>query len=156
MAVPTSHERKAQMELALVEARACAHSDDVPVGAVILNAAGDVIATGRNTKERDEDPLGHAEVMAIREAAAKLGNWRLSDCTLVVTLEPCVMCAGAILAARIPTVVYGAWDEKAGAAGSVFDLLRDRRLNHQVEVISGVRAEECGQLLTEFFREKLG
>lgn len=156
MAVPTSHERKAQMELALVEARACAHSDDVPVGAVILNAAGEVIATGRNTKERDEDPLGHAEVMAIREAAAKLGNWRLKDCTLVVTLEPCVMCAGAILAARIPTVVYGAWDEKAGAAGSVFDLLRDRRLNHQVEVISGVLAEECGQLLTEFFREKLG
>jgi tRNA(adenine34) deaminase len=156
MAVPTSHERKAQMELALVEARGCAHSDDVPVGAVILNAAGDVIATGRNTKERDEDPLGHAEVMAIRAAAEKLGNWRLSDCTLVVTLEPCVMCAGAILAARIPTVVYGAWDEKAGAAGSVFDLLRDRRLNHQVEVISGVMAEECGQLLTEFFREKLG
>ena len=156
MAVPTSHERKAQMELALVEARACSHSDDVPVGAVILDAAGEVIATGRNTKERDEDPLGHAEVMAIRAAATKLGNWRLSDCTLVVTLEPCVMCAGAILAARIPTVVYGAWDEKAGAAGSVFDLLRDRRLNHQVEVISGVRAEECGQLLTEFFREKLG
>jgi len=156
MAVPSSHERKAQMELALVEARACAHSADVPVGAVILDAAGEVIATGRNTKERDEDPLGHAEVMAIRSAAEKLGNWRLSDCTLVVTLEPCVMCAGAILAARIPTVVYGAWDEKAGAAGSVFDLLRDRRLNHQVEVISGVLAEECGQLLTEFFREKLG
>jgi tRNA(adenine34) deaminase len=156
MAVPTSHERKAQMELALVEARACAYSNDVPVGAVILDEAGAVIATGRNTKERDEDPLGHAEVMAIRAAAEKLGNWRLSDCTLVVTLEPCVMCAGAILAARIPTVVYGAWDEKAGAAGSVFDLLRDRRLNHQVEVISGVLAEECGQLLTEFFREKLG
>lgn len=156
MAVPTSHERKAQMELALVEARACAHTDDVPVGAIILDAAGEVIATGRNTKERDEDPLGHAEVMAIRAAAEKLGNWRLNDCTLVVTLEPCVMCAGAILAARIPTVVYGAWDEKAGAAGSVFDLLRDRRLNHQVEVISGVLAEECGQLLTEFFREKLG
>ena len=156
MPVPTSHERKAQMELALVEARACAHSEDVPVGAVILDAAGEVIATGRNTKERDEDPLGHAEVMAIRAAAQKLGNWRLSNCTLVVTLEPCVMCAGAILAARIPTVVYGAWDKKAGAAGSVFDLLRDRRLNHQVEVISGVLAEECGQLLTEFFREKLG
>ena len=156
MAVLTSHERKAQMELALVEARACAHSNDVPVGAVILDESGVVIATGRNTKERDEDPLGHAEVMAIRAAAEKLGNWRLNDCTLVVTLEPCVMCAGAILAARIPTVVYGAWDEKAGAAGSVFDLLRDRRLNHQVEVISGVLAEECGQLLTEFFREKLG
>ena len=156
MAVPTSAERKAQMELALEQARACADSDDVPVGAVILDAAGEVIATGRNTKERDDDPLGHAEVMAIRAAAASLGSWRLDDCTLIVTLEPCVMCAGAILAARIPTVVYGAWDEKAGAAGSVFDLLRDRRLNHQVEVISGVRAEECGQLLTEFFREKLG
>jgi tRNA(adenine34) deaminase len=144
------------MELALVEARACAHSDDVPVGAVIFDPQGAVLATGRNTKERDEDPLGHAEVMAIRSAAEKLGSWRLTDCTLVVTLEPCVMCAGAILAARIPTVVYGAFDEKAGAAGSVYDLLRDRRLNHQVEVISGVSADQCGQLLTEFFREKLG
>lgn len=144
------------MELALVEARACAHSDDVPVGAVIFDAQGAVLATGRNTKERDEDPLGHAEVMAIRSAAEKLGSWRLTDCTLVVTLEPCVMCAGAILAARIPTVVYGAFDEKAGAAGSVYDLLRDRRLNHQVEVISGISADECGQLLTDFFREKLG
>ncbi|MEY4039295.1 MAG: hypothetical protein RLZZ52_163 [Actinomycetota bacterium] len=144
------------MELALVEARACAHSDDVPVGAVIFDPQGAVLATGRNTKERDEDPLGHAEVMAIRSAAEKLGSWRLTDCTLVVTLEPCVMCAGAILAARIPTVVYGAFDEKAGAAGSVYDLLRDRRLNHQVEVISGISADQCGQLLTEFFREKLG
>lgn len=156
MAVPTSAERKAQMELALEQARACAHSADVPVGAIILNSSGEVIATGRNTKERDEDPLGHAEVMAIKVASKKLGSWRLSDCTLVVTLEPCVMCAGAILAARIPTVVFGAWDEKAGAVGSVFDLLRDRRLNHQVEVISGVRAEECGKLLSDFFREKLG
>lgn len=156
MAVPTAAERRAQMELALVEARSCAHSDDVPVGAVIFDAQGEVLATGRNTKERDEDPLGHAEVMAIRSAAEKLGSWRLTDCTLVVTLEPCVMCAGAILAARIPTVVYGAFDEKAGAAGSVYDLLRDRRLNHQVEVISGISADECGQLLTEFFREKLG
>ena len=156
MAVPTEAERKAQMELALEQARACAHSDDVPVGAVILDANGTLIATGHNTKERDEDPLGHAEVMAIKAASEKLGTWRLNDCTLVVTLEPCVMCAGAILAARIPTVVYGAWDEKAGAAGSVFDLLRDRRLNHQVEVISGVRAKECGQLLTDFFREKFG
>lgn len=156
MAIPTAAERRAQMELALVEARACAHSDDVPVGAVIFDAQGAVLATGRNTKERDEDPLGHAEVMAIRSAAEKLGSWRLTDCTLVVTLEPCVMCAGAILAARIPTVVYGAFDEKAGAAGSVYDLLRDRRLNHQVEVISGISADQCGQLLTEFFREKLG
>lgn len=156
MAIPTAAERRAQMELALVEARECAHSDDVPVGAVIFDAQGAVLATGRNTKERDKDPLGHAEVMAIRSAAEKLGSWRLTDCTLVVTLEPCVMCAGAILAARIPTVVYGAFDEKAGAAGSVYDLLRDRRLNHQVEVISGVSADQCGQLLTEFFREKLG
>lgn len=156
MAIPTAAERRAQMELALVEARSCAHSGDVPVGAVIFDAQGEVLATGRNTKERDEDPLGHAEVMAIRSAAEKLGSWRLTDCTLVVTLEPCVMCAGAILAARIPTVVYGAFDEKAGAAGSVYDLLRDRRLNHQVEVISGISADECGQLLTEFFREKLG
>lgn len=156
MAIPTAAERRAQMELALVEARACTHSDDVPVGAVIFDPQGAVLATGRNTKERDQDPLGHAEVVAIRSAAEKLGSWRLTDCTLVVTLEPCVMCAGAILAARIPTVVYGAFDEKAGAAGSLYDLLRDRRLNHQVEVISGIRADECGQLLTEFFREKLG
>ena len=154
MAVPTSHERKAQMELALVEARACAHSDDVPVGAVILNAAGEVIATGRNTKERDEDPLGHAEVMAIRAAAEKLGNWRLSECTLVVTLEPCVMCAGAILAARIPTVVYGAWDEKAGAVGSVWDVLRDPRSIFKVEVQAGVLETECAELLTNFFKDK--
>ena len=144
------------MELALVEARACAHSDDVPVGAVIFDPQGAVLATGRHTQERDEDPLGHAAVMAIRSAAEKLCSWRLTDFTLVVTLEPCVMCAGAILAARIPTVVYGAFDEKAGAAGSVYDLLRDRRLNHQVEVISGISADQCGQLLTEFFREKLG
>ena len=156
MAIPTAAERRAQMELALVEARACALSDDVPVGAVIFDAQGAVLATGRNTKERDEDPLGHAEIMAIRSAAERIGSWRLTDCTLVVTLEPCVMCAGAILAARIPTVVYGAFDEKAGAAGSVYDLLRDRRLNHQVEVISGISADQCGQLLTEFFREKLG
>ena len=154
MAVPTSHERKAQMELALVEARACAHTDDVPVGAVILNADGDVIATGRNTKERDDDPLGHAEVMAIREASAKLGNWRLSDCTLVVTLEPCVMCAGAILAARIPTVVYGAWDEKAGAVGSVWDVIRDQRNLNKVEVITGVLEKECSEILTNFFEGK--
>lgn len=144
------------MELALKEARACSLTDDVPVGAVIVDTQGNAISTGRNTKERDQNPLGHAEISAIREAAEKLGTWRLLNCTLIVTLEPCVMCAGAILASRIPVVIYGAFDEKAGAAGSVFDLLRDRRLNHQVEVISGVRAHECGQLLTDFFRKKLG
>lgn len=156
MSSQTVFEYEAQMELALAEARNCAESEDVPVGAVVFDSTGEVIATGHNTKERDGDPLGHAEVIAIRAAAEKLGNWRLTNCTLVVTLEPCVMCAGAILAARIPVVVFGAWDEKAGASGSVFDLLRDRRLNHQVEVISGVRADECGQLLTDFFRRKLG
>lgn len=144
------------MALALDEAKECLITGDVPVGAIILNPEGKVISVGRNTKERDQNPLGHAEVMAITGAADKLGSWRFSDCTLIVTLEPCVMCAGAILAARIPVVVYGAFDEKAGAAGSVFDLLRDRRLNHQVEVISGVRAEECGQLITDFFRNKTG
>lgn len=156
MSSQTVIEYEAQMELALAEARNCAESEDVPVGAVVFDSTGEVIATGHNIKERDGDPLGHAEVIAIRAAAEKLGNWRLTNCTLIVTLEPCVMCAGAILAARIPVVVYGAFDEKAGAAGSVFDLLRDRRLNHQVEVISGVRAEECGQLITDFFRNKTG
>ena len=152
----TFEARNAQMALALDEAKECLITGDVPVGAIILNPEGKVISVGRNTKERDQNPLGHAEVMAITGAADKLGSWRLSDCTLIVTLEPCVMCAGAILASRIPVVVYGAFDEKAGAAGSVFDLLRDRRLNHQVEVISGVRAEECGQLITDFFRNKTG
>ena len=142
------------MELALVEARACAHSDDVPVGAVIFDAQGAVLATGRNTKERDEDPLGHAEVMAIRSAAEKLGSWRLTDCTLVVTLEPCAMCAGAIQAARIPRVVFGAWDERVGAAGSRYDLLRDSRLGQQVEVITGVLEEECSAVLRQFFEER--
>ena len=154
MSSQTVFEYEAQMELALAEARNCAESEDVPVGAVVFDSTGEVIANGHNTKERDGDPLGHAEVIAIRAAAEKLGNWRLTNCTLVVTLEPCVMCAGAILAARIPVVVFGAWDEKAGASGSVFDLLRDRRLNHQVEVIPGVRAGECGQLLSDFFSEK--
>ncbi len=155
MSLTTPAQRDAQMARALEEARACELTGDVPVGALILDATGEVIATGRNFKERDGDPTAHAEVVAIRAAAQLRDSWRLEDCTLVVTLEPCVMCAGAILAARIPTVVFGAWDEKAGAAGSVYDLLRDRRLHHQVEVIAGVRAEECGHILTEFFREKL-
>lgn len=156
MSLTTPAERDQQMERALEEARACELTGDVPVGALLLDAEGNIIATGRNTKERDGNPLGHAEMNAIQEASRVLGDWRLEQCTLVVTLEPCVMCAGAILAARIPTVVFGAWDEKAGAAGSVHDLLRDRRLHHQVEVIAGVRAEECGALLTEFFRDRLG
>lgn len=152
MSLATPVERDAAMELALAQAHLCSTSQDVPVGAVILSESGEVIAAGHNIRERDQDPLGHAEIVTIRYAAEKLGTWRLDTCTLVVTLEPCVMCAGAILAARIPRVIFGAWDEKAGASGSVFDLLRDRRLNHQVEVIPGVRAAECGELLTEFFR----
>lgn len=148
----TQHD--ALMDQALQLARECMAVGEVPVGAVIVDEAGTVIATGANTREREHDPLGHAEVNAIREAARVRGDWRLEGCTLVVTLEPCVMCAGAILAARIPTVVFGAWDEKAGASGSLHDLLRDRRHNHQVEVHTGVREEECGSLLTTFFREK--
>jgi tRNA(adenine34) deaminase len=142
------------MQQALGLAREGMAVGEVPVGALIVDESGAVIATGVNTRERDHDPLGHAEVNAIREATRLRGDWRLEGCTLVVTLEPCVMCAGAIVAARIPTVVFGAWDEKAGASGSVHDLLRDRRLNHQVEVHTGVREDECGQLMTSFFREK--
>jgi tRNA(adenine34) deaminase len=130
---------------------------DVPIGAVIAGPDGEVIAAGRNEREALGDPTAHAEMVAIRAAAAFLreraagDGWRLEDCTLVVTLEPCAMCAGAIVLARIPRVVFGAWDEKAGAAGSVFDVLRERRLNHRAEVYGGVLGEECGDVLREFF-----
>ncbi|WP_233197251.1 MULTISPECIES: tRNA adenosine(34) deaminase TadA [unclassified Cryobacterium] len=139
------------MLLALSEARAALSSDDVPVGAVVIDAAGVVIGRGRNERELHQDPTLHAEVVAIRQAAAHTGDWHLTGATLIVTLEPCVMCAGAILAARVPTVVFGAWDAKAGAAGSVYDVLRDRRLNHRVEVFAGVNDAECGEVLREFF-----
>ncbi|TFD46510.1 nucleoside deaminase [Cryobacterium frigoriphilum] len=139
------------MLLALAEARAALATDDVPVGAVVLDATGQVIGRGRNERELHQDPTLHAEVVAIRAAAAATGDWHLTGCTLVVTLEPCVMCAGAILAARVPVVVFGAWDEKAGAVGSVYDVLRDRRLNHRVEVIAGLSADECTRLLLDFF-----
>lgn len=142
------------MGRALDEARAALATGDVPVGAVIVDAAGAVIGTGRNEREALRDPTAHAEIVAIRQAAAARGDWHLEDTTLVVTLEPCVMCAGAILAARIPRVVFGAWDEKAGAAGSVHDLLRDRRLPHRVEVVPEVRAEESAALLREFFGDR--
>ena len=144
------------MRLALEVAHSATRTGDVPVGAIIVNRDGIIIGKGFNEREANNDPTAHAEVVAIRSAAARLEKSRLDGCTLIVTLEPCAMCAGAIAQSRISHLIFGAWDEKAGAAGSVFDLLRDRRLNHQVEVISGVRAEECGQLLTEFFREKLG
>lgn len=139
------------MRLALAEAELALTTGDVPVGAVILDAEGAVLAHGRNEREKQQDPTAHAEVVAIRRAAETRADWQLTDTTLVVTLEPCVLCAGAILAARIPRVVFGAWDEKAGAAGSVYDLLRDRRLQHQVEVVPGVLAEESAALLRDFF-----
>lgn len=139
------------MRAALAQARLALASDDVPVGAVLLDSDGSVLSHARNEREALQDPTAHAEVLAIRRAAEIRGDWHLDDTTLVVTLEPCVLCAGAILAARIPRVVFGAWDEKAGAAGSVHDLLRDRRLPHRVEVTTGVLAEECSLLLTEFF-----
>lgn len=139
------------MGVALTEAQRALATADVPIGAVVLGPDGGVLGLGRNEREAHGDPTAHAEMVAIREAAAKLGSWRLSDCTLVVTLEPCAMCAGAIVLARVPRVVFGAWDEKAGAAGSVFDVLRERRLNHWVEVFPGVREDECAALLKDFF-----
>jgi tRNA(adenine34) deaminase len=149
-----------EMRLALAEAGAQADTGtqagiderDVPVGAIVLGPDGAVIGRGRNRCLAETDPSAHAEIVAIRAAAAVLHSWRLDDCTLIVTLEPCAMCAGAVHSARIRRVVYGATDERAGAAGSLWDLLRDRRLGPPVEVIGGVLARECGQLLSEFFQ----
>ena len=140
------------MRLALDEARAALATEDVPVGAVVLSPGGDVIGRGRNVRELDADPTGHAEVVAMRQAARELGEWRLTGCTLVVTLEPCTMCAGALVLARVERLVFGAYDEKAGAVGSLWDVVRDRRLNHRPEVVGGVLAEESTTLLDEFFR----
>jgi len=142
------------MREAIADARLAFDTGDVPVAAFVLDADGTRIGSGRNERELHKDPTAHAEVLAIREAAAALDDWHLLGTTLVVTLEPCIMCAGAILNSRIPRVVFGAWDEKAGAVGSVYDLLRDRRLNHRVEVVAGVQAEECADLLLEFFSTK--
>jgi tRNA(adenine34) deaminase len=133
---------------------AASTSADVPVGAVIIDENGNVIAQAANMREAQHDPTAHAEVLAIRWAAERLGTWRLDQATLVVTLEPCVMCAGAIVLSRLSRVVFGAWDPKAGAVGSLYDLLRDRRLNHRPEVISGVRESECGQILRDFFSDR--
>lgn len=141
----------AWMGEALDLARQAAADGDVPVGALVVDPDGLVIGRGRNTRERDGDPTGHAEVVAIREAAAVRGEWRLEGCTLVVTLEPCTMCAGAIVASRVRRLVFGAFDDKAGAVGSLWDVVRDRRLNHRPEVVSGVRADESAELLRAFF-----
>ena len=139
------------MLLALEEARAALPSGDVPVGAAVLDAEGEVLGRGHNVREAEGDPTGHAEMVALRQAAAKRGVWRLDGCTLVVTLEPCTMCAGAAVLARVRRVVYGAYDDKAGAVGSLWDVVRDRRLNHRPEVVTGVLADECTLLLQEFF-----
>jgi len=142
------------MREAIADARLALDTGDVPVAAFVITADGTVLGRGRNERELHHDPTAHAEIVAIREAARATGDWHLTDATLVVTLEPCIMCAGAILSARIPRVVFGAWDEKAGAVGSVYDVLRDRRLNHRVEVVAGVLADECGALLLDFFQSR--
>ena len=142
------------MRRALDEAAQAASAGDVPVGAVVLGPDGALLAVGHNEREVSGDPTAHAEVLALRRAAAALGSWRLTGCTLVVTLEPCTMCAGALVQSRIGRVVYGARDEKAGAAGSLWDVVRDRRLNHRPEVINGVLESRCADLLTAFFRER--
>jgi len=146
----------AWMRAALAQARAALPSGDVPVGAVVVDAAGDVIGTGHNVREAEGDPTGHAEVRALRAAARAAGSWRLDGATLVVTLEPCTMCAGALVLARVDRVVYGAADPKAGAVGSLWDVVRDRRLNHRPEVVAGVLADESGALLRDFFADRRG
>jgi tRNA(adenine34) deaminase len=142
----------AAMRLALDEARAALAHDDVPIGAVVLGPDGALLARDHNRREADADPTAHAEVLALRGAAAALGTWRLTGCTLVVTLEPCTMCAGATVLARVEGVVFGADDPKAGAIGSLWDVARDRRLNHRPEVRAGVLADESAELLREFFK----
>ncbi|MFJ3090640.1 tRNA adenosine(34) deaminase TadA [Streptomyces sp. NPDC086838] len=142
------------MRRALAEADRAAATGDVPVGAVVLGPDVALLATGHNEREATGDPTAHAEVLALRRAAAALGEWRLSGCTLVVTLEPCTMCAGALVQARVGRVVYGARDEKAGAAGSLWDVVRDRRLNHRPEVVAGVLEADCAAPLTAFFRDR--
>jgi tRNA(adenine34) deaminase len=139
------------MGVALREARSAAAHADVPVGALVVAADGTVLGLGHNARELDADPTAHAEVIALRAAARRTGSWRLPGATLVVTLEPCTMCAGALVLARVDRLVYGAIDEKAGAVGSLWDVVRDRRLNHRPEVLAGVRAAECTDLLMEFF-----
>lgn len=144
------------LDVALDEAGLALGSGDVPVGALVLDEAGRVIGVGHNEREATGDPTAHAEVLALRAAAAARGEWRLSGCTLVVTLEPCPMCAGALVQSRVRRLVLGAWDPKAGATGSVWDLVRDQRALHEVEVLGGFREQECGALLREFFASRRG
>ncbi len=139
------------MGRALQLAAEAARHDDVPVGAVVVSPSGEVVGEGANEREAGGDPTAHAEVLALRAAARRTGSWRLEGCTLVVTLEPCPMCAGALMLARVATVVLGAWDPKLGACGSVWDVVRDRRATHRVEVVGGVREHECSRLIVDFF-----
>jgi tRNA(adenine34) deaminase len=142
------------MQAALSLAKVAADKGDVPVGAIVVNEVGEILGTGQNLREQSNDPTAHAEIIAIRQAAEKIGSWRLDDLTLVVTLEPCAMCAGAILQSRIKRLVFGAWDEKAGAVGSVMDVIRDPRALTKVEVITGIMENECSEVLSEFFNTK--
>ena len=142
------------MQRALALAAEAAAAGEVPVGAVVLNAEGQVVGEGRNNREETHDPTGHAEIVALRQAAASTGSWNLEAHTLVVTLEPCVMCAGAILQSRIGRVVFGAWDDKAGAVGSMYDVLRDRRLPYRAEVVAGIHTDAATALLREFFEQR--
>ena len=142
------------MQAALSLAKVAGDSGDVPVGAIVVNEAGEILGTGQNLREKNNDPSAHAEIVAMRQAAEKFGSWRLDDLTMVVTLEPCVMCAGAISQSRFKRLVFGTWDEKAGAVGSVWDLVRDGRSLNKVEVVSGVMEQECGDVLKSFFSSK--
>ena len=142
------------MQQAIAIANEVKSSGDVPVGALIVNEVGEIVSFGKNEREKDNDPTAHAEILAIRRAGEKLGSWRLDDLTLIVTLEPCVMCAGAILQSRLKRLVFGAFDQKAGAVGSSLDVIRDVRALSKVEVVSGVLEKECAKLLTDFFATK--
>ena len=142
------------MQAALSLAKVAGDSGDVPVGAIVVNEAGEILGSGQNLREKNNDPSAHAEIVAMRQAAEKIGSWRLDDLTMVVTLETCAMCAGAISQSRFKRLVFGAWDEKAGAVGSVWDLVRDGRSLNKVEVVSGVMEQECAQVLKSFFSSK--
>jgi tRNA(adenine34) deaminase len=142
------------MQAALSLAKVAADKGDVPVGAIVVNEAGEILGTGQNLREQNNDPTAHAEIVALRNASEKFGSWRLNDLTIVVTLEPCAMCAGAILQSRIKRLVFAAWDEKAGAVGSVMDVIRDPRALTKVEVITGIMEKECSDVLKDFFNTK--
>ncbi len=142
------------MQQAISYANEAAEHNDVPVGALVVNEQGEILGTGHNLREESKDPTAHAEIVAMRNAAAKIGNWRMDELTMIVTLEPCAMCAGAISQSRFKRLVFGAWDEKAGAVGSVWDVIRDQRNLNKVEVISGVLEKECSEILTNFFEGK--